>query len=79
MPDLYNDPRRKLEYAQYMAKKAPNDTSPREKAYWDDQVKTLSASRKGHQDATRQTMDEIARRQRDARSNQVNQGKPRSR
>ena len=51
-PDLYADPARKLEYAEYMSKKAPNDTSPNERRYYQEQANMYRGSRKGHADMT---------------------------
>lgn len=58
-PDLYEDPARKLEYAEYMSKLAPNDTSPKQRKYFQEQVKMYRASREGHADMTAKTRKAI--------------------
>lgn len=47
-PDLYADPARRLEYAEYMSKLAPNDIGPKQRKYFQDQAKMYRASREGH-------------------------------
>ena len=58
-PDLYLDPARKLEYAEYMSKLAPNDTSPKQRRYFEEQAKMYRASREGHADMTDKTKKAI--------------------
>lgn len=58
-PDLYADPARKLEYAEYMSKLAPNDTSPKQRKYFEEQAKMYRASREGHVDMTAKTKKAI--------------------
>ena len=54
-PDLYADPDRRLEYAEYMSRLAPNDTSPKQRKYFQDQAKMYRASREGHTAMTAKT------------------------